>query len=141
DRILKALEKGGFKDARLMPEDGAGEARRISVGLFSDRDRAEHRAKAVQKLGLKTQVGERTQAGTLYWGDLALRQNDAPVPVQDLLADAGVSNSHVSVQSCPTTTVDRLNTSPAAVPADSGPAGMHLPSTTVAGTPQLKDAR
>ena len=138
DRILRALDKGGFKDARLMPDDGDGH--RISVGLFSERDRAEHRAQAVEKLGLKTQVAERTQPGTLYWVDLALRPNDGSVPMEALLADAGASNSHVSVQSCPIAAVNGRNTSPAAAPAGSGPAGARLPSNTVAGTPQLKDA-
>ena len=93
DRILRALDKGGFKDARLMPDDGEGH--RISVGLFSERERAEHRATAVQKLGLKTQVGERTEKGTVYWVDLALRQSDGSVPVKDFLADAGATDSHV----------------------------------------------
>jgi cell division septation protein DedD len=138
DRILRALDKGGFKDARLMPDDGEGH--RISVGLFSERERAEHRAMAVQKLGLKTQVAERTEKGTVYWVDLALKENDRSVPVQELLADAGAANSRVSVQSCPLIAVDRLNTTPARAPVDSGSAGSRLPSNTVAGTPQLKDA-
>jgi len=138
DRILIALDKGGFKDARLMPDDGEG--RRISVGLFSERDRADRRAKAVQKLGLKTQVAERTQPGTVYWLDLALKPNDGSVSVQDVYADASASTSSVSVQSCPTIPVDRPNATPAAVSADSAPAVTRRPSTTVAGTPQLKDA-
>jgi cell division septation protein DedD len=138
DRILRALDKGGFKDARLMPDDGEGH--RISVGLFSERERAEHRATAVQKLGLKTQVGERTEKGTVYWVDLAVKQSDGEVPVQDLLADAGATDSRVSVQACPTVAGGRRNAGPAEVPTDSGPAGSRLPSNTVAGTPQLKDA-
>jgi hypothetical protein len=140
DRILRALDKGGFKDAHLMPDDGEG--RRISVGLFSERERAERRAKAVQKLGLKTQVAERTQPGTVYWVDLALKPSEGAVPVQDLLADAAVSsNAHLSVQSCPPAVVPKPTATPGFAPANSAPTGVRMPSTTVAGTPQLKEAR
>jgi hypothetical protein len=137
DRIFKTLDRSGIKDAHLMPESEGG--RRISVGLFSDRDRADRRAKVVQRLGFKAAVDEHTQPGTVYWVDLAMKPSDGAVPVQDILAlDSG--NSRLSVQACPAA-------GPAAAPAGSPerstpaeaapPPGSKVPATTVAGTPKL----
>ncbi len=38
-KVMKALDRAGIKDAHVMPESDNG--RRVSVGLFSERDRAE----------------------------------------------------------------------------------------------------
>ena len=139
DRILKALDKGGFKDARLMPDDGDG--RRISVGLFGERERAERRAKAVQKLGLKAQVAQRTQPGMVYWMDLALKQSDGSVSAQDLLAHADTNpDSGLTVQACAASVAAKPVNSDAPS-AGAAPATTRVPPSTVAGTPQLKEAR
>ncbi len=134
-RIMKSLERSGIKDARLMPDTGDG--RRISVGLYSERDRAERRAKAIEKLGLKTDVTERTQPGTVYWVDLTLKPSDGSIPVQDLMSDAAGTNSRLSVQACPldpSAAPGGAPTTPGTRPAEHGPAGAHVPPTTVAGT-------
>jgi hypothetical protein len=137
DRIFKTLDRGGFKDARLMPESSEG--RRISVGLFSERERAERRAKAVQRLGFNAAIEERT--GTVYWVDLILKTNDASVPIQDLLAADG-ANTRLSVQACPPRPAAEPAASPESAPASPAPAeptptAPRVPSTTVAGTPKL----
>ncbi len=51
---------------------GSGAARQVSVGLFSERQRADRRAQAVQKLGLQPEVGERKVPGTVFWEDVSL---------------------------------------------------------------------
>jgi hypothetical protein len=136
DKIFKTLDRSGIKDARLMPESSDG--RRISVGLFSERDRAEKRAKSIRRLGFKAEVEERTQTGTVYWVDLTLKPSDEAVPVQDLLsADSG--NSRLSVQSCPPRPSGDPTASPEASPAPA-PAGSPVPATTVAGTPKYPGA-
>jgi hypothetical protein len=138
DKIFKSLDRSGIKDARLMPESSDG--RRISVGLFSERDRAERRAKAIQRLGFKAAVEEHTQPGTVYWVDLALKPSDGSVPVQDLLS-ANSGNSRLSVQSCPPHPADPPG-SPEAAPATApatAPPGPRVPATTVAGTPKYPD--
>ncbi len=134
-RIMKNLERSGIKDAHLMPDTGMG--RRISVGLYSERDRAERRAKAIEKLGLKTDVTERTQPGTVYWVDLTLKPSDGSIPVQDLMSDAAGTNSRLSVQACPldpSAAPGVAPTTPGTRPGDRAPTGAHVPSTTVAGT-------
>ncbi len=134
DKIFKTLDRSGIKDAHLMPESAG--SRRISVGLFSERDRADRRAKVVQRLGFKAAVEEHTQPGTVYWVDLAMKPSDGAVPVQELLAlDSG--NSRLSVQPCPSSPAPAPAASPPSPTEAAPPPGSKVPATTVAGTPKL----
>jgi hypothetical protein len=98
DKVLVTLEHNGVKDALVMPASADAE-RRVSLGLYTERVRAERRADAVRAMGLKPEVVERKIPGTLYWVDLAPQPGMTTVPLQDLFAE-GVS-SKVSVQPCP----------------------------------------
>jgi hypothetical protein len=98
DHALVTLERNGIKDALVMPETpDAG--RRLSLGVYSERSRAERRAEAVRQTGLKIEVAERKIPGTLYWVDLAPLAGMNSIPIQGLFAE-GVS-SRISVQPCP----------------------------------------
>jgi hypothetical protein len=97
DSALATLERNGIKDARVMPGTEAG--RRLSLGLYSERPRAERRAEAVRQAGLKAEIAERKLAGTLYWLDVAPPAGMNTVPLQSLVAQ-GVS-SRIGVQPCP----------------------------------------
>jgi signal recognition particle subunit SEC65 len=110
-KVVSALTRAGITDARAMPEQDGG--RRVSVGLFSEKDRAEKRAQAVKKLGFKAEVSERRQPGTVYWVDLDLGANDRTVPTEGLLSleNAG---SRLEIRVCPETATapSRPQTSP-----------------------------
>jgi hypothetical protein len=134
DKIFKSLDRGGFKDARLMPDSEQG--RRISVGLFSDRERADRRAKAIERLGFKASVGEHTQPGTVYWLDLILKANEGSVPLADLLS-VDTAGSPVSVQSCPAHAIGDPAPGRESAPAPPVPSEARVPATTVAGTPKI----
>ncbi len=95
DKVLVTLEHAGIRDALVMPATADG-GRRVSLGLFTERARAERRADAVRALGLKPEVAERRIPGTPYWVDLEPQAGMTTVPLQDLFAE-GVS-SKVSVQ-------------------------------------------
>lgn len=115
-RVLHRLEHGGIDDAEAMPAE-AGH-RRISLGLYSDRDRADARVRAVRALGLKPQMGQRTVPGTAYWLDLKLPNSGVSVSLKDVsdLEPAGNGDSSpIRVQPCPT--VAAPPASPAATPA------------------------
>jgi hypothetical protein len=96
DRALVTLERNGIKDALVMPDAEAG--RRLSLGLYTERPRAERRAEAVQQAGLKAEIAERKVPGALYWLDVAPPAGMNTVPIQDLITQ-GVS-SRVGVQPC-----------------------------------------
>lgn len=98
DKVRVGLEKGGIKDALVMPASpDAG--RRVSLGLFSDRAHAEQRVAAVKKTGFKAEIAEHKLPQTVYWIDLTPRPGMTTVPLQDLFAE-GVG-SRIAVQQCP----------------------------------------
>jgi cell division septation protein DedD len=97
-RALKSLQDAGITDAHAVP--AADDGRRVSVGLFSERPRAERRARAVQHLGFSPDIVERRRSGTIYWIDLDLGTSDAAVPTEGLAApDQG--ESRIQVRVCP----------------------------------------
>jgi hypothetical protein len=70
-RVVRRLSRGGLDDAFALPKLEDGYA--VSVGLFSARQRAERRVLAVERMGLKAAVVERTRPGTVYWIDFDLK--------------------------------------------------------------------
>jgi len=98
DKVRVGLERGGIKDALVMPA-GAEAGRRVSLGLFGDRAHAEQRAATVRKMGLRAEVAEHKLPQTVYWLDLTPRPGMTTVPIQDLFAE-GVG-SRIAVQPCP----------------------------------------
>ena len=83
--------------ALVMPDSEAG--RRLSLGLYSERPRAERRAEAVRQAGLKAEIAERKLAGALYWLDVAPPAGMNTVPLQGLIAQG--ASSRIGVQPCP----------------------------------------
>jgi|SRR5215831_12358965 len=98
ERVLHRLQKDGFKDAAIAADSRGGE-RRISLGTFIDRARADVRSSSARSRGFKAEVSERKSSGTAYWLDLSAPAGTTTVPIQDLLAE-GLS-SRVTVQPCP----------------------------------------
>lgn len=97
-RVMRTLIQASLSDARIMPLSDEG--RRISVGLFSERVRAERRARSLRRLGLEPQIGERRAPGTVHWIDLELRPNEATLSTEGLLA-TDTPGAHLEVRSCP----------------------------------------
>ena len=113
-RVLRTLEQASIQDARLMPE--SGETRRVSVGLFTARQRADRRAQAVQKLGLQPEVAERKLPGTVFWQDVTLPAGTATLPAENLSGEG--AGSHLELVPCPTGAgqPDEAPTAPARFP-------------------------
>jgi SPOR domain len=135
DHALVTLEHNGIKDAVVMPETpDAG--RRLSLGLYSEKARAERRAQAVQATGLKAEVAERKIPGTIYWVDLAPLPGTSTIPIQDLFAE-GIS-SRIAVQPCPAAT-QSASTPPASAPTPPArtPVAAEPTATRIAGTPKV----
>ena len=139
DKALATLEHDGIKDARVMPETpDAG--RRLSLGVYSDRARADRRAQAVRQAGLTAEVAERKLPTAIYWVDLSPPPGTNSVPLEDLFAE-GV-NSRIAVQPCPaavqvdptpaTGTATAVPPPPARPPATAG-----NPTVTLGGPPKL----
>lgn len=123
-KLMKALDRAGIRDARVMPDEPGG--RRVSVGLFSERERADKRAQAVKKLGFTAEVTERTEPGTVYWVDMDVSANERSVPTEGLLSLEN-SGSRLEIRVCPPSqpapgrpAPDPTDARPAATTADAG---------------------
>ncbi len=127
-RVVKTLERAGVTDARVMPESPEG--RRVSVGLFSDEERAQKRAQAVKRLGYAADVVERRQPGTVYWVDLDLGQTERTVPTEGLLSGEG-AGARLEIRVCPTQKPAPAAPLPVPLPRDARPAA----TTADAGLP------
>lgn len=123
--VVARLEKNGFTDAHVMKNFSTN--RRISVGMFSTRERAAKRAAAITAIGLSPEVGERKFPGTIYWVDVALANADQRPP-EYLFADVGRSQQ-VQMQPCPAGLTQPQND------GDSPDPDKVLPRTTVASAP------
>jgi hypothetical protein len=98
-RVLHRLERAGIDDAEAMPADAGG--RRVSLGLFTDRDGAQRRARLVRTLGFRPGMSERMLPGTVYWLDLTLANSTVAVPLNDVSHLEPGGGSPISVQPCP----------------------------------------
>jgi hypothetical protein len=131
--VLRTLEQSHVDDAHLMPE--AGNAHRVSVGLFSDHDRADRRAQSLQKLGLQPEVAERKVPGTLFWVDVDLSPDTPPPPAADVAATgpkAAGPSSPLTVVPCPSS-----DTPPSASPLPTAPAEPPFRTKVATGAPKV----
>jgi len=128
-KVVKTLERAGISDALAMPDSDAG--RRVSVGLFTEKARAEKRASAVKRLGYTTEIVERKQPGTVYWVDLQLGANDRTVSTEGLLSDED-AGGHLEIRVCPASTPAPASPKPGPLPRDARPAA----TTADAGIPR-----
>ncbi|MEJ0036922.1 MAG: SPOR domain-containing protein [Gammaproteobacteria bacterium] len=126
-RLMKALDRAGIRDAHVMPDEPGG--RRVSVGLFSERERADKRAQAVKMLGFTADVTERTQPGTVYWVDMDVNATERSVPTEGLLSLED-SKSRLEIRVCPVNEPAPDRAAPA--PRDARPAA----TTADAGVPR-----
>jgi hypothetical protein len=109
-RTLNAIRRAGISDAFAMPDDPEF---RVSVGIFSEEDRAEDRAARVQKLKLDAVVSERSRELQVFWFDV-------PGVARETLSDgrlatAGIVLDKLRVESCPPAAAAAPATAPAAI--------------------------
>jgi hypothetical protein len=72
ERALKKLTDNGVTDVYLMP--GAEPENVLSLGVFSDYQRAQRRADQVRALGLTPEISDRKRAGSVFWLDVDLKE-------------------------------------------------------------------
>ena len=84
---FERLRGAGIADSYVLP--GEAENLTVSLGLFSERQRALKRLDEVQALGLTAKVSSRTRSGTVYWIDVDLPANAPPLDPTRFQADGG----------------------------------------------------
>jgi len=66
--IIERLRRAGVGDAYALPGDGRNVT--ISLGLFSERQRALRRMDDAKAIGLEPRIMDRESSGTVYWIDV-----------------------------------------------------------------------
>jgi len=97
DGVIERLRRFGIGDAYAMPGDGNRTT--ISLGLFSERQRALRRMDDVKALGLEPRVTERERSGTVYWIDVDV-QPPATLPDAARLHGEGGRILRLEVKPC-----------------------------------------
>jgi hypothetical protein len=97
-QVLRTLQQSHVDDAKVMP-DISPDSHRVSIGLFSDRDRADRRAQSIKKLGLEPAVAERKVPGTVFWMDVDVPPGGVAPTSQDLAGEP--SAGRIEVTACP----------------------------------------
>ncbi len=95
--IIERLRRFGVGDAYVLPEEDNGIT--ISLGLFSERQRALRRMDEVRALGLEPQLAERERSGTVYWIDVDV-EPPARLPDTTALDDGSGRILRLAVQPC-----------------------------------------
>jgi hypothetical protein len=72
ESALRMLTGGGISDVYLMP--GSDPPNVLSLGVFSDYQRAQRRVGEVRALGLTARIDDRKRAGSVYWIDVDLQE-------------------------------------------------------------------
>ncbi len=101
NRLLLMLRAIGLNDVHTMPTNAPGEARRVSVGLFSEKEGAERRSRAVKAgLGATPVITEQHSTQANYWVDVTLTSPGQALSTEGLLPPA-VKGGHIEVRDCP----------------------------------------
>ncbi len=72
EAALVKLNANGITDVYLMP--GTDPPNVLSLGVFSDYQRAQRRAEEVRSIGLTPQISDRKRAGSVFWLDVDMKE-------------------------------------------------------------------
>jgi hypothetical protein len=86
-RAMAVLKQRGVADAYIMP--AADQTNVISLGIFSEPQRAQRRAEEVRALGFTPTIADRTRKDTVYWIDIDLKPTDSMVSPADFQSESG----------------------------------------------------
>ncbi len=86
-RAMALLKQRGVADAYIMP--AADQTNVISLGIFSEPQRAQRRAEEVRALGFTPTIADRTRKDTVYWIDIDLKPTDSMVSPADFQSESG----------------------------------------------------
>jgi len=87
DEAMQSLQSNGISDVYLMPGTDPGHT--LSLGVFSDHQRAQRRADQARALGLDTRIEDRKRAGSVYWLDVEPAEPGQTIDLTILQSDPG----------------------------------------------------
>jgi len=93
-RLIERLTRGGIRDAQAVGDPGS---RKISLGIFTDEQRAALQSERVARLGLLPQIEAREKPGSAVWLDLSLKSGAPPLEGQKFQA----GDTELEFRPCP----------------------------------------
>jgi hypothetical protein len=96
--VIERLRRAGVADAYAMPGEGSGVT--VSLGLFSERQRALRRLDDAKAIGLEPRIVDRERTGTVYWIDVDVVP-PAELPDAARLQGEGGRILRLEVKPCP----------------------------------------
>jgi hypothetical protein len=100
ERALKTLSGSGITDVYVMP--GSDPPNVVSLGVFSDYQRAQRRVDDVRALGLSPRIDDRKRAGSVYWIDVDLQEPGQIIDSSIFQSDSG-KITRLEMRMCPQT--------------------------------------
>lgn len=120
---LAALQTAGIADAYVVSDGSPGNT--VSLGVFSDRSRAEEVAGIVRKAGYTPETSDRLRTMDVFWLDIDRAENGGLPPLETVQPEAG-AGLPLEMRACPGST-------PAATPTVAPAATTLAPTAATAG--------
>jgi SPOR domain len=98
ETALKTLSASGISDVYVMP--GSDPPNVVSLGVFSDYQRAQRRVDEVRALGLTPRIDDRKRAGSVYWIDVDLTEPGQIIDSSIFQTDPG-KITRLEMRACP----------------------------------------
>jgi hypothetical protein len=98
DEAMQSLQANGISDVYLMPGTDPGHT--LSLGVFSDHERAQRRADQARALGLDPRIEDRKRAGSVYWLDVELAEPGQVIDTAIFQSDPG-KIMRLEMRECP----------------------------------------
>jgi hypothetical protein len=98
DAALKTLSANGIDDVYVMP--GSDPPNVLSLGVFSDYQRAQRRVDEVRAIGLTPRIDDRKRAGSVYWIDVDLPEPGQIIDSSIFQTDPG-KITRLEMRACP----------------------------------------
>jgi hypothetical protein len=127
-RISMRLKAANVSDVEITPPGANQTAATVSLGVYSERERAQRRVTELRSLGVNAPIVEQQHKLTQWWLDVPQRAGDAPLDA-DALHKALPAAATVTVTPCPAPPPagSPPAPTPAAEPPSPGPAPAKLP--------------
>ena len=98
EAALKTLTASGIADVYVMP--GNDPPNVLSLGVFSDYQRAQRRLDEIRALGLTPRIDDRKRAGFVYWIDVELQEPGQAIDSSIFQTDAR-KITRLEMRACP----------------------------------------
>jgi hypothetical protein len=98
EAALKTLTASGIADVYVMP--GSDPPNVLSLGVFSDYQRAQRRVDEVRAIGLTPRIDDRKRAGSVYWLDVDLMEPGQLIDSSIFQSDPG-KITRLEMRACP----------------------------------------